>query len=212
MASMASLRTMRGTPRSEQDREVAQARWYGLVRRLLSQHAMSANLRLPLSRPTTCNHPQHMVVNGSNRYGRWTRCNACKQQLTYEPYSESNPPTKNKPKQIKHQETFLPQPKILPAPKERKQKPEAVGGVSLERQAGYLVSGQAALGPLVQNQAQLQQALQQAMSHQQMAAGSASQMPSAHSAGLEATRRWRTPTDRVGNGLRVGATSSFTQH
>ena len=172
---------------SEQNREVARSHWFGMVRRLLTFHAKSANLRLPLHWKETCAHPLVMVANGSNQYGRWTRCNACKQQLTYEPYSESNPPpSKSKSKQTKHQETFVPQPKIVPSLKAKAAKPEMTGGVShqelsqaLERQAGYLVSGfQAALGPLMQNQAQLQQALQQVMVQQQLMTGSGQSMPS----------------------------------
>lgn len=176
---------------SEQDREVAQARWYQLVGKLLHLKSGVANLRLPVqpwaqptalwqAKKTECPHPEEHVVRGSNQWGTWRRCLACQTKIEYQPYSVENPRPLGK--QSKHQVTYVPQPKALPTMSKAKstKMEKSHSGISqkeleeaLEKQAGYLVSGiQQALGPIAQSQQGLQQALsmmaQQATGSQQM--------------------------------------------
>ena len=163
---------------SEQDREVSRARWYQMVGKLLHLKSGVANIRLPvqdwalptalwLTKGAECTHPEDQLVRGSNQYGTWTRCLACKTKVSYQPYGPENP--KPASKQAKHQLTYVPQPKSLPAMGRTKgvKADKNQSGISqkeleeaLEKQAGYLVSGiQQALGPIAQGQQGLQQAL-----------------------------------------------------
>lgn len=108
----------RRKPRSEQDREVQEARWHQMVQKMLFLTQKTANIAMgvPYSIKTKkCSHPEEFISRGANQYGTWTRCNSCKTKLSFSRYGPSNPP--KSARKGKKAVVYLEQPKALPYPK-----------------------------------------------------------------------------------------------
>ena len=174
-----------GLPRSEQHSDYAKSLWYGLVRRLLACHHRVGNIKMPvrlqIADTTTamdprqpCHHLPSQVVHGANQYGRWSKCLACKEKLSYEAYSSTNPRTV-KGKKSGEVLTYIPKVKDMPKiTRKGYAAVEANQGITpgqlqeaLQQQSQTLVQGiSSALAPIAVGQQHLIQAVSQAAGSQ----------------------------------------------
>lgn len=158
--------------RSEAEQEYYQSKWFHLVLKLLRVRKGPFNIPLAPSitsgTPTECPHPESQVVKGRNQYGLWTKCLMCTKKLTYEKYGPGNPkPSSRKAK---------PEPVVPPeVVRKAKQQAKALASSSLEppmtrgemqnilaqHTQGLISSLSQTITPLVNNQAQLQQQMNQ---------------------------------------------------
>ena len=78
--------------RSEDHREKYQARWFTMASKLLRLTMGPFSIKMAsFIPPAECQHPEDQVATGSNQYGRWKKCLACKKQLFFLPYGPDNP-------------------------------------------------------------------------------------------------------------------------
>ena len=106
------MQTFMGPPapgkksRSLLARERLQSLWFSMVSRLLRLTMGPLNLKMPLlDAPAACAHPMEHRASGANQYGRWERCNLCRQKLNFDRYSAENPKTPAKSAKASIQDT-----------------------------------------------------------------------------------------------------------